>query len=337
MTKSRAAAPQLVRAVRMLRRLQGRARGVRLDDLAAEHDVSRSQIRRDLLALEEAGIDLAFDTEEGRYGRARVRLVDADRAHIALTRRERWTLLAARRVFDVFRGTALYEDITCVFDKLVETLPARERSDLRALAERVIYLPAGGIKDLGAAADIVDALQDGVMQQRHVRYRYKPRFGPASEGELEPYAFVLYRNGLYVVASRRLPGGDRQPPRVFAVERFTEAEPIRRSRFDRPADLEVAALFDGAFGIIGGSRPRRVVIDLGRAASIEAERRRWHHSQTVEPLAGGRVRLAFEVTDLREVVSWVLGWGPQAIVREPPELRHRVRTALADALAAYAD
>ena len=78
MPKTEGAPIQVVRAVRLLRRLQGRFHGVRLDDLAEELGVSRSQVRRDLLALEEAGIRIAFDKEDGRYGRARVRLLDAD-------------------------------------------------------------------------------------------------------------------------------------------------------------------------------------------------------------------------------------------------------------------
>src|SRR5690606_23099137 len=120
MPKSQGAPTQVVRAVRILRMLQGRRLGRRLDDLAEELAVTRSQIRRDLLALEEAGVRLTIEQEEGRYGRARVRLVDAE--WVPITRRERFTLLAARRMFDIFRGTPLFEDIDAVFDRITDTL-----------------------------------------------------------------------------------------------------------------------------------------------------------------------------------------------------------------------
>ena len=101
--KSKGAPTQVVRTVGILRKLSGRRIGVRLDDLATDYNVSRDQIRRDLLALEEAGVRLEYTREEGRYGRALVRLVDAE--WVPIHRSERFTLLAARRMFDVFRGT----------------------------------------------------------------------------------------------------------------------------------------------------------------------------------------------------------------------------------------
>ena len=323
MPKTHGAPTQVVRAVRILRHLQGRRLGARLDDLADELGVTRSQIRRDLLAIEEAGVHLAFDQEEGRYGRARVRLIDAE--WVAISRRERFTLLAARRMFDIFRGTPLFEDIDAVFDRITDTLTDAERRDLRALASRVLYLPSGGTKtyDDDQTRDIIDALQTGVLHDRLVRYRYQPRHGPASSGTLAPYALVLYRNGLYIIASRHL-STEVQAPRVFAIERFLEAEPIRRSTFARPPDLAIDTLFDGAFGLITGKHTHHVIAILPRSARPDSLTRRWHPTQQTTELPDGRVRIEFHVTSLREVLPWALEW--QAHILSPPDLRRRAAT-----------
>jgi len=335
-TRSPGGLTHSVRLVRILLRLQGRHTGLSMHELGAELGVSRSQLRRDLLALEEAGIRLSFDREPGRYGRAVVRILDADATRIPITRRERYTLLAVRRMFDVFRGTPLYEDVASVYEKLLETLPGRERRDLRQLDEQIVYLPSGGTKHYSDKEDVLDALQTGVMMGRRVNTFYRPRRGAASEGVLEPYALIIYRNGLYVVASRYR-DGERGAPRVFAVERFEWAQPVRRSRFAPPEDLDIDALFDGAFGLITGRRRHRVVLEFAAGVRTEVLARRFHRTQVATEIAGGRVRLELEVTSLRELTSWVLGWGPAVKVVEPEELRGRVTDELERAAAQYRD
>ena len=335
MPKTKGTETQLVRAIQILRRLQGLERGVLLLDLLHEHRISRSQIRRDLIALEDAGIPIVIEQEEGRSGRARVRLLEPDSTRVRITRRERAALLAVLRHFDAFAGTSFHEDLNAVFDRLAETLPARHRLELRTLAQQVVYRPAGGTKSYADKEDIIDALQTGLMDRRLVRYAYRPRSGPASRGTLAPYAFVFHRNGLYVVASRLLDNNNRQDPRVFAVERFSSADPIRRTHFDLPPDLDIDDLFDGAFGLITGPHRHHVVVELSRAVRADALTRRWHRTQTTTALPAGRVRLEFTVSSLREVLPWLLEWGPDALVLEPQELRDLIVTALQATLAQY--
>jgi len=56
MARNKGAHSQAIRLVRILDKLQGHRVGIRLVDLEEEYEISRSQLRRDLMALEEAGI-----------------------------------------------------------------------------------------------------------------------------------------------------------------------------------------------------------------------------------------------------------------------------------------
>ncbi len=324
---------QGVRLIRLLRRLQGRRQGATLSELEQEFEIGRAQLRRDLAALEEAGTALAFDREEGRYGRGRVRLVPGDSMDVTITKSERLALLAARKVFEVFRGTELYDDIERIYAKLVEHLPESERKTLRPLAERIVFVPHGGLKGYEAKEDEEDtfdrinALQTAVMEQYRVRYAYRPSFGPRSSGTIEPYALVMYRNGLYVAASRVLDSGKLQSPRVFAVERFEQASFIRRSHFERPENLDIDQLFNDGLGIVGGDRTHHVVAEFSGWAAVEARVRRWHRSQVNTPLADGVVRVEMDVTSLRDAANWILEHGARARPVAPPELRRLVAAA----------
>jgi predicted DNA-binding transcriptional regulator YafY len=50
----------------------------------------------------------------------------------------------------------------------------------------------------------------------------------------------------------------------------------------------------------------------------------WHHSQTLEELADGGVLLKMRVGGIREIKTWVMGWGAEVEVLAPPELRANV-------------
>ena len=186
-------------------------------------------------------------------------------------------------------------------------------------------MPDGGTKVYDDKDDVIDALQTGILSRKLVRYAYKDSRGRKQRGHLAPFAMLLYRHGLYVVGCRvRDPSaakelGDwRKALGVFAVERFTDADHVRDRSFDVPADFTVSNVLHGAFGIHVGdpAEERRVVIEFTRDKAALVSARRWHPTQVIEDAADGGVVLAFTVTNLIPVVSWILEWGPHA----PPSL-----------------
>lgn len=298
--------------------------GLTVAEIATRFEITERQVRRDLDALEDAGYVLDRTIDD--TGRARVRIADVRPGTVQLGVRERFTLLAVRRVFDVLRGTAFFEDVESIYDKLAGALPEAEQKDLQTLGGRFVFLPDHGTKDYRRKADVLDALLTGVMYRRVVRYSYRASGAPSARaGEMAPYAMALYRNGLYIVAGRPEldDAGRKAPPRsptVYAVERFVKAECLRGRTFESPKTFAVEDYFEGAFGVTRGGAPQRVVVDFQPEAAEMVRARTWHRSQKITRRSGGGVRLTFEVDDLNEILSWVLSWGPLAVVREPSDL-----------------
>ena len=57
------------------------------------------------------------------------------------------------------------------------------------------------------------------------------------------------------------------------------------------------------------------------AVAGRAAEKMWHASQTTELETGGSLRMTLELSDLQEVMRWVLSWGAECAVLEPAELR----------------
>jgi predicted DNA-binding transcriptional regulator YafY len=329
----------------VLDELRGFRRGRRLSAIAAALRVSERTVRRDLSDLRAAG----FEIESlAITGRAAARLVDKTYSNIAVTRRERYTLLAIASLFDVLRGTPLWEDVTSLQKKREQRMSPEERDEHASLGDRFAYVPDGGTKAYEGKEDILDALLTGVLSRRVVRFAYRDARGRERDGYLAPYTMILYKHGLYVVGCRL-----REPPEpraghavepgtavaVWAVERFTEAEHLRKVAFTAPPGFRVAEILNGAFGIhvAAGATPHRVVVEFSAEKAAYVRARVWHPTQTFEELADHRVRLTFSCASLTPVVSWVLEWGPHARAIEPPELVGSIVAELDAARRGYGD
>jgi len=328
------------RALRVLDELRGFRRGRRLSEIAAQLGASERTIRRDLGDLRSAGFEIESVELEGRAG---ARLVERTYSSIAITRRERYTLLAIASLFDVLRGTPLWEDVSSLQRKLEQRMTPEERAEHAQLGDRFAYVPDGGTKAYAGKEDILDALMTGVLSRRVVRFAYRDARGRGRQGYLAPYTMILYKHGLYVVGCRLREAADGRaiapgsPVAVYAVERFTEAEHLRKAPFAAPAGFRITEILNGAFGIhvMTEAPPHRVVIEFSAEKAAFVRARVWHPTQAFEELGDGRVRLAFTCASLIPVVSWVLEWGPHARAIEPAALVAEIVAELDAARRAY--
>ncbi len=331
---------QVARALLLLDALRGFRRGRPLAEVATTLGVSTRTVRRDLEELRTTGFEIESLLIDGKAG---ARLVERSHSHIAVTRRERYTLLAIASFFDALRGTPLWEDVASLQKKLEQRMSPEEREEHATFGERFAYVPDGGTKAYQGKEDVLDGLLTGVLSRRVVRFVYQDARGRSQRGLLAPFTMLLYKHGLYVVGCRLTTPEDGRaiavgtPLVVYAAERFGDVEAVRGSSFTPPADFRLDRVLHGAFGVhvAGAAQQHRVVIEFSAAKAAYVRARLWHPTQEIEALADGRLRLTLTCTQLMPVVSWVLEWGPHARALEPAELVAQVTSELAAALAGY--
>ncbi len=308
---------QTARVMALRDHLAGRRYGATVRELAEHFHISDRQVRRDVGALIEAGHPI----ERERVGdEARVLLREGRPGAVHLTLRERYALLAVRRVFDLLPDTPFGEDVRSIFDKVAASLPEKDQGALDELVDRFVYLPDGGRKPYEDHADVIDGLMTAVIYRWRVAAEYRSARGNLWRGTIAPYAMALYRQGLYVVGPR----DDEDLVRVYAVERFVQVEPLRGERFERPADFDVDAFFDG-FGVFTGGKPTKVLLEFTEDVAHLVRDRIWHPSQRLRRAPRGVTRIELEVPNTPQLLQWIVGWGPKVRVIEPAELRDAVR------------
>jgi len=300
--------------------LQRHPKGLTIYELASELDVTPRSLRR---YLTEVRRELDLISTTSRAGGARLwRLAPSEvPRRVEVRRTQAYALLAARRLFEPMKGSALYEEIDMAAQKLlgVARRPGRGPNagvaDAR-LEERFLYLPFAP-KNYASRTEELDDLFQAVADLRPLSCRYRrSRDGREERIVMHPYALVLYKDAIYCVGFHV----GRGETRTFLLDRMRDTECSVSERFELPASFRIDDYFQGQFGIWRGGEPRQVVIDFDARVTEFVRTRRVHPQQELTPLANGGVRLTITIGDLTELATWILGFGETARVIEPPDL-----------------
>jgi len=323
------------RRLDLLRELLSRhPRGLSLEELADQLEVSTRSVRR---YLKEMHHQYDLEPVQTRGGGAllwRIRAGEIPRK-IELRRTQAYALLAARRLFEPLRGSALFEEIDLAVSRLLSVAQRPGRGPNAGLAdarleERFLYLPFAP-KNYAEKTEELDDLFQAVSDLRPLTLLYRSAGKDQDERiTIHPYALVLYRDSIYCVGYH----ADRGEVRTLLLDRMRDTQAAITERFELPADFNIDDYFQGEFGIWKSTTKHKVVIDFDQQGAEYVRMRKVHPTQKLAAIAGG-VRLTMTVGNLRELTSWVLEWGRRAKVVEPPELVERVREELEGALKGY--
>jgi predicted DNA-binding transcriptional regulator YafY len=315
--------------------LERHPRGLTLYDMAGALGVTVRSMRRYMKEIERESELESVPTKGGAALMWRLRSNETPRK-VELRRTQTYALLAARRLFEPMRGSALFDEIDHAVMKLLALAQRPGRGPNAGLAdarleERFLYLPHAP-KNYAERTEELDDLFQAVSDLRPLSLLYKSATRADEERiTIYPYALVLHRDSIYCVGFHV----GRQEIRTFVLDRMRDTECLFNERFELPADFHIDQYFQGEFGIWRDPHQQKVVIEFDAHAAEYIRARRVHASQRLATMAGGGVRLTMTVGNLTQVTSWILEWGARAKVVEPPELIERVRAELAGALALY--
>jgi len=234
--------------------------------------------------------------------------------------------LAALRVL---QGTVVHDSASEIWDKFKQKLPSDTRRALEHIDRKFFYVPFAA-KDYSKLESHMDTILRSVLKQERLEVAYRHASGRRTKHQFAPYTVVLYRDALYLLGQSHR----HKAPIYLAVDRI---EGVQRTgeRFALPTAYSPRTVTADVPGIWSGAA---TVVSLrlrGRAAEQIPERR-IHPSQSFTPLRGGETLLRLEVRGWQELAWWILSWGGDVEVLEPPELRDFVKRSVTAAAALYA-
>lgn len=286
--------------------LQG-AGARRAEDLAATFEVSKRTIYRDVQALCEAGVPVIATP-----GRGYELLKGYFLPPLRFTGDEATMLLlgvdALAQHFDTeYRDAAeaAGRKIAAVLAPELRAVVADLRGSLRIIAAET----------LGALAERLRLLRRAIGQRRTVSFSYFARESDLDGSQsrtVDPYALVHLTGAWYLSAYDHHRGALRN----FRLERMDELR-VLADAFIRPPDFRPLSPQDS-----GRNTVLRVLFDPAIARWVREQRTFYTVDETDTP---DGLLVTLTVRHERDVLQWLLGWGRQVRVLEPPSLRDLLR------------
>ncbi|MDN5325616.1 MAG: hypothetical protein PWP41_311 [Moorella sp. (in: firmicutes)] len=289
----------------------------------AEHlEVSQRTVERDIQLLRDFfGAPIVYDAWRRGYRYEKTFSLPP----LQLTEGEFLTLYLGQRLLSQFGGTPFGQILRNALAKLKVMLPETVSIDLESLERDISF----GIEPLrGDTEQLVAVYGDllrAIQESHSVQIIYYTASRDAvTERLIDPYHLRFFRGAWYVIAYCHY----RREVRFFALDRIRQWKVTEKQFTVRP-DFSLDSYLQNSLGIERGPQVHEVVIRFDAVEARWIKERHWHSSQVIEELPDGSLVLKMRLSGLQEVKRWVLGFGSQAEVLAPPELRQEVAREVA--------
>ena len=215
--------------------------------------------------------------------------------------------------------------------KLESTLPGAVRHQLRD-ATSVVQISMPPASKLDDKAPIYQQLLACTVSRRSVRIDYDSfsEDGPMRL-KLNPYRLLFSRHSWYVIGRSSL----HREVRTFNVGRI-QSLVLTDEHFDIPRSFSIDRYLGNAWHLIPEEGPDQdVVVRFAPLVARNVGEVMWHKTQRLEWREDGSLDFHVRVSGVREISWWIMGYGDQAEVLEPAELRQIIATRAERLVAMY--
>jgi proteasome accessory factor B len=292
--------------------------------LASELGVSSKTVQRDLDYLrDELDAPIEFDRLENGYVYSRPDFV---LPFLPVDGKDLFSIGVAAQFLQLFGGTPLGADLKGCYERLAHLMPPAVRLRPEIVMEKLAIRNAAFRPVHPETWEAVsESLQRGIALS--MRY-HRPGEAPGPPRVIRPYAFVLSGRDWMVLAEDQAAA----QVKLFYLARI-EAASLTGERYSIPRDFDAEKFFRHTFGLyVGDAKPFRMRVRFSAAVSDEIRELQFHPDQKIETTPEGEAILEIPAQSVKEARRFVLVWGKDARVLEPPELAEDLR-AEAEALA----
>ncbi len=322
-----ASVDKIRRFLKLIERLQS-GRVYNSKDLAEFCGVSRRTIFRDLKLLQDSGLPVLYDEQRQGYWMAAASFVPPTDLTLAETLA---LIVIARSLGRQEDGLPFFQAARDAGLKLFSNLPKTFQHEIGDLGDLIdIRLPRHN--HLDDVQPHHELLMQSLAERRKVRLRYGSLFEQKElRTLLSPYRLFFARRSWYAIGRSSV----HRAVRTFHLGRIVEAE-LTDDRYEIPPRFSLARYLGNAWHLIR-ERGRRtdVVIRFQPKVATNVAEVTWHKTQRIDWDDDGTMDFRVTVDGLHEISWWILGYGNQAEVLEPDELREMIAEHAAGMLKAY--
>lgn len=303
---------RIQRIIRLLGLLQG-GRRHNVSSLAEACGVSRRTIFRDLDSLRDADVPLVYDDERQLYSIPSQYFL----APTQFTPEEALAVVVLCHELGDDDRLPFLADARSAAVKIENSIPQSVRAKMRTVAD-AISIRLATLNPLDGHRENFRVLLDAIASRQCIRIAYHSfSEHQALLTKLHPYRLAFHQHSWYVIGRSSF----HAEVRTFNVGRIERLEVLDET-FTAPRGFSLERHFGNAWRMIPEpGDDQKVVVRFSRRVAGNVAEVKWHATQQTRFDDDGTLLFEVSVSGLREISWWILGYGDQAEVLEPPELR----------------
>lgn len=295
--------------------------------LMKEFETSRSTIMRDLEFLRsryDAPIEFSKE-RKGYYYTDPSFFIKS----VMLTEGELFTISTIMPLLEQYRNTPIESSFRNIIRKLSGMLPSQIQIDSSFLSNDIQFI-SDPLPEIDS--NVFNTIFEAIKRKCSVRFRYRSLSRTEySSRTIDPYKVICQKGNWYTAGYNH----DHGEFRVYALSRMKDIKILEPFEFD--PEYEDKIHIDESFGVWNNSEePKKIEILFASTINTLILERTWHSGQECHQNEDGTVYLTFESNQMQETLYWILHFGSDATVLNPPELKEMVRKELEKTLAKYA-
>lgn len=281
-----------------------------------EFGYSRSTIMRDLDFLRDRyNMPIEYDeVHRGYYYTDPTFVIKS----VMLSEGELFTVSTLLPLMEQYKNTPLESTFRSIMTKMIEMMPNKVEVDSSFSARNVQF-----IKDPLPAIDqdVFNNVFTAIRGSKTIEFEYRSiAKKDYSYRRFDPYKVLCQKGNWYIIGWCHI----HQRYNVYAMSRMKNLT-VSKDDFKIREDFDIQKHIDPDFGIWQNDK-EPVKIELLFSSNINTYilERTWHVNQECIQNEDGSVYLSFMSNQLQETLHWVMTFGSQVQVLNPPELKEKI-------------
>lgn len=298
------------RLLHILNLLRAR-QGLKTSDLAKECEVSERTIYRDVIALSSANIPIYFD-------KGYRLLSDAFLPSLNFTLEDYLVLKLSLSSSVLMENSPLKKYAKAVLAKIEANLNPALKKDLEKIQEP-LKISIKSSSDFSKLSLMFKLIEQCILNKKSLKIEYESLETGITTRQVDPYSLIFRRHAWYLIGLCHL----RNQIRIFRLNRIKKVSLLDKS-FETDPNFSLSTFFKDSWEIYQGEPVMVKVKFKGMGAKV-VESGQYHPSEKLSKLRDGSLTYEVKVNGIEEIFRWILGFGENAEVLEPPELREKMR------------
>jgi predicted DNA-binding transcriptional regulator YafY len=298
---------RLLHVLNLLRARQG----LKASDLARECEVSERTIYRDVIALSSGNVPIYFDNGYRL-------LSDAFLPPLNFTFEDYLLLKMSLSSSVLMENSPLRKQAKSVLAKIEANLSPTLKKDIDKI-EEPLKISIKSNSDFSKISLIFKLIEQCVLNKKSLEIEYESLETGLTQRQIDPYSLIFRGHAWYLVGFCHL----RNQMRIFRLNRIKKVTILDKS-FEIKPGFSLSTFFKDSWEIYQGE-PGIVKIRFKGIGALVVESGQHHPSEKISKSKDGSLIYEVKVNGIEEISRWILGFGENAEVLEPKELRKRMR------------